>query len=212
MSDSLTPQSPDPDEPDFQKMLSELLGSNADNPQLAEALKAMGIDRLDPAAMGMISAQLKAMFSSDAGEVFNAELATDVARKAVSAAGDASLGATARREVEEAAHVAGLWLDDVTQLTRARRGGAGVEPRRVGRPDHARMAHPGRARRLGRERGHRRGHARPDGLPRPLPAAAGTARRHGRRRDDGPDGADAGPHERVHVRRPGRPGRRRPRR
>ena len=117
MSDSLTPQSPDPDEPDFQKMLSELLGSNADNPQLAEALKAMGIDRLDPAAMGMISAQLQAMFSSDPGEVFNAELATDVARKTVSAAGDTSLGATARREVEEAAHVAGLWLDDVTQLS-----------------------------------------------------------------------------------------------
>ena len=92
MSDSLTPQSPDPDEPDFQKMLSELLGSNADNPQLAEALKAMGIDRLDPAAMGMISAQLQAMFSSDPGEAFNAELATDIARKTVSAAGDASLG------------------------------------------------------------------------------------------------------------------------
>ena len=117
MSDSLSPQSPDPDEPDFQQMLSNLLGGAADNPQLAEALKAMGVDRLDPAAMGMISAQLKAMLSASPDEPFNAELATDVARKTVSAAGDASVGDAARREVEEAAHVAGLWLDDVTQLT-----------------------------------------------------------------------------------------------
>ena len=117
MSDSLSPQSPDPDEPDFQQMLSNLLGGAADNPQLAEALKAMGVDRLDPAAMGMISAQLKAMLSASPDEPFNAELATDVARKTVSAAGDASVGDAARREVEEAAHVAGLWLDDVTQFT-----------------------------------------------------------------------------------------------
>ena len=117
MSDSLSPQSPDPDEPDFQQMLSNLLGGAADNPQLAEALKAMGVDRLDPAAMGMISAQLKAMLSASPDEPFNAELATDVARKTVSAAGDASVGDAARRDVEEAAHVAGLWLDDVTQFT-----------------------------------------------------------------------------------------------
>ena len=117
MSDSLSPQSPDPDEPDLQKMLNDMLAGSADNPQLAEALKAMGIDRLDPAAMGMIGAQLKAMFSASPGEVFNAELATDVARKTVSAAGDTSVGAATRREVEEAAHVAGLWLDDVTQLS-----------------------------------------------------------------------------------------------
>ena len=54
------------DEPDLEAMLRSLLG-DTDNPELAQALGAMGLDQSDPATMGMISAQLKAMFSGGGG-------------------------------------------------------------------------------------------------------------------------------------------------
>ena len=117
MSDHPEQQPDEPDEPDFEAMLASLLAS-ADNPEVAKALGAMGIDKIDPATVGMMAAQLKAMFSaSGPAESFNLELATDVARKTVAAQGDSSVGDVARRQIEEAVHIAGLWLDDVTDLT-----------------------------------------------------------------------------------------------
>ena len=116
MSDQPRQQPADPDEPDFAAMLASMLGG-ADNPEVAKALGAMGIDKIDPATMGMIGAELKAMFSGDAAEPFNLELATDVARKSVAAQGDSSVADAARREIEEAVQIAGLWLDDVTDLS-----------------------------------------------------------------------------------------------
>lgn len=117
MSDHPEQQPVDPDEPDFEAMLASLLGS-ADNPEVAKALGAMGIDKNDPATVGMLGAQLKALFSaSGPAEPFNLELATDVARKTVAAQGDSSVGDAARRQIEEAVHIAGLWLDDVTDMT-----------------------------------------------------------------------------------------------
>jgi len=97
-------------------MLASLLGG-VDNPEVAEALGAMGIDKLDPATMGMIGAQLKAMMSGGAAEPFNLDLATDVARKTVAEQGDSSIGGAARREIEQAVRIAVLWLDDVTDLS-----------------------------------------------------------------------------------------------
>ncbi|MEP7034376.1 MAG: zinc-dependent metalloprotease [Actinomycetota bacterium] len=116
MSDLPHLPSENPNEPDFAAMLASLLGG-VDNPEVAEALGAMGIDKMDPATMGMIGAQIKAMMSGGAGEPFNLELATDVARKTVAAQGDSSVGAAARREVEQAVRIAVLWLDDVTDLS-----------------------------------------------------------------------------------------------
>jgi len=117
VSDHPEQQPVDPDEPDFEAMLASLLGS-ADNPEVAKALGAMGIDKNDPATVGMLGAQLKALFSaSGPAEPFNLELATDVARKTVAAQGDSSVGDAARRQIEEAVHIAGLWLDDVTEMT-----------------------------------------------------------------------------------------------
>ena len=117
MSDHPEQQPADPDEPDFEAMLASLLGA-ADNPEVAKALGAMGIDKIDPATVGMIGAQLKAMFSaSGPAESLNLELATDVARKTVAAQGDSSVGDVARRQIEESVHIAGLWLDDVTDMT-----------------------------------------------------------------------------------------------
>jgi putative hydrolase len=110
------PANPDePEEPDLAAMLASLLGSS-DNPEVAKALAAMGIDKMDPATMGMVGAQLKSMFSGDASDPFNVELATDVARKSVAAEGDSVVGDAARREVEQAVEVAHLWIDAVTDM------------------------------------------------------------------------------------------------
>jgi putative hydrolase len=110
------PSSPDePDEPDFAAMLASLLGS-ADNPEVSKALAAMGIDKMDPASMAVVGAQLKSLFSGGVAEPFNVELANDVARKSVAAEGDSVVGDVARREVEQAVEVAHLWIDAVTDL------------------------------------------------------------------------------------------------
>ena len=107
--------SDEPEEPDFAAMLASLLGSS-DNPEVAKALAAMGIDKMDPATMDMVGAQLKSMFASGDSEPFNVELATDVARKSVAAEGDSTVGEAARREVQQAVEVARLWIDEVTDL------------------------------------------------------------------------------------------------
>jgi putative hydrolase len=110
------PANPDePDDPDFAAMLAAMLGA-ADNPEVAKALAAMGIDKMDPATMAIMGAQLKSMFSGKAVDPFNVELATDVARKSVAAEGDSSVGNVARREIEQAVEVARLWIDAVTDL------------------------------------------------------------------------------------------------
>jgi putative hydrolase len=106
----------DPDEPDFAAMLASLLGG-ADNPEVTKALSAMGIDKIDPATMGLIAAQIKAMMSGGDVDPFNLELATDVARKSVAAQGDSIVGEAARHEIEQAVRVADLWIDAVTDLT-----------------------------------------------------------------------------------------------
>jgi putative hydrolase len=110
------PADPDePDQPDFAAMLASMLGA-ADNPEVANALAAMGLDKTDPATMAIIEAQLKSMFSGGNAEPFNVELATDVARKSVAAEGDSTVGDLARREIEQAVEVAHLWVDAVTDL------------------------------------------------------------------------------------------------
>lgn len=105
----------DPNEPDFAAMLASLFGGT-DNAEVTKALSAMGIDKMDPAAMAMIGAQLKSMFSGTSVDPFNVELATDVARKSVAAEGDSIVGAADRREIEQAVQIARLWIDDVTDL------------------------------------------------------------------------------------------------
>jgi putative hydrolase len=110
------PADPDePDEPDFAAMLAAMLGGS-DNPEVTNALAAMGIDKMDPATMAIIGSQLKSMFSGEAVEPFNVELATDVARKTVAAEGDSVVGDVARREIEQAVEVAHLWIDAVTDM------------------------------------------------------------------------------------------------
>src|SRR6476469_9149039 len=97
-------------------MLSGLTGGQGIDPEMARMLEGMGIDKIDPALLQMVTAQVQAMFASTGDEPFNVALATDTARKAVSSAGDQSTSPAAAAQVDQAAKVAEPWLDQVTSL------------------------------------------------------------------------------------------------
>ncbi|KQZ89079.1 hydrolase [Phycicoccus sp. Root563] len=112
------PQTPDePTEsglpPELEQMIARITGGPID-PEMARTLKDMGIDQVDPAMLQMMMGQVQAMFASTDEGPFNVALATDTARKTVSAAGDASVSEATVRQVAQAAQVAELWLDEVT--------------------------------------------------------------------------------------------------
>ncbi len=110
--DDETPDLP----PEIEQILRGLSGGHLD-PQVADMVRGMGLDRIDPQMLQMVMGQVQAMFSAPESEgPVNVELATDIARKTVAAAGDALVSEADRRAAEEAVHVAGLWLDDVTDL------------------------------------------------------------------------------------------------
>jgi putative hydrolase len=106
---------PRDDEPDFAELFRQLLG-DADNPAIADAMRSMGLDQANPAMMGALAAQFKALFAAAPTDGINRELCEDVARKTVSAGGDTVVTDAQRREVEEAVHVADLWLAQVTSF------------------------------------------------------------------------------------------------
>lgn len=108
---------PDPDEPDLSKFIEQLL-SEGGNPAIADALRQLGVDPANPQTVSMISDQLRSLFASaPASGGLNQDLAADIARKTVLAAGDEVLNEQQRRDVTEAVHVASLWLDGVTQFS-----------------------------------------------------------------------------------------------
>ncbi|WP_270888409.1 zinc-dependent metalloprotease [Pedococcus sp. 5OH_020] len=100
--------------PEIEQMLARLTGGPVD-PEMAKALQGMGIDKVDPAMLELMTGQMQAMFatSTDA-EPINVSLATDTARRTVGESGDPSVGDAARRQLAQAAQVAELWLDEVT--------------------------------------------------------------------------------------------------
>ena len=84
----------------------------------------------DPASMDMTQIgaalqQLGAMMQSGGGDgsAVNWELARDTARGVVSQAGDPSVSAIERREVEQALDLASMWLDPVTTFPATSSGG-----------------------------------------------------------------------------------------
>jgi putative hydrolase len=99
--------------PEIEQVFARLTGGQI-SPELANALRDMGIDRIDPAMVQLMASQMQALFSSSSTDPFNMALATDTARKTVSQAGDTVVGEAARRQVAQAAQVAELWLDQVT--------------------------------------------------------------------------------------------------
>ncbi len=116
MSDHQDDDTPDLP-PEIEQLLRGLTGGELD-PQVASMMQGMGLDKVDPQMLAMVMGQVQAMFSApDTGTAVNAEMATDVARKTVSAAGDTLASAAEVRAAADAVQVAGLWLDDVTDLT-----------------------------------------------------------------------------------------------
>ena len=102
--------------PELEAMLGRLTGGQGIDPDMAKMLQGMGIENIDPAMLQMVTAQVQAMFAGSDDEPFNVEVATDTARKTVSAAGDTSVTAADAAKVAQAAQVAGLWLDQVTDF------------------------------------------------------------------------------------------------
>lgn len=104
--------------PEIEKLLRDLTGGAPLDPQLASMMQGMGLDKVDPQMLAMVMGQVQAMFSAPESEhAVNATLATDMARKTVSAQGDTLATSADQREAAEAVQVAGLWLDAVTDLT-----------------------------------------------------------------------------------------------
>jgi putative hydrolase len=101
--------------PEIQEVLARLTGGQVD-PDMAKALKDMGIDQVDPAMLQMMVGQMQSMFASTDTDAFNLTLATDTARKTVSEAGDSVVSESAQRQLDQAVQVAELWLDEVTSF------------------------------------------------------------------------------------------------
>ncbi|MFZ3417934.1 zinc-dependent metalloprotease [Arthrobacter sp. 3Tela_A] len=106
-----TPQDP------LSEMLARLFGGGGAagglDPQ--ELAKAAGLPS-DPNAMAMIFQQVQAMFSAPSEGPVNWQLAKDNARRVAAAGGDPSVTSGQAREVDEALHVAQMWLDPVTDF------------------------------------------------------------------------------------------------
>ncbi|WP_299440995.1 zinc-dependent metalloprotease [uncultured Phycicoccus sp.] len=111
--DDETPDLP----PELEQMLRGLTGGGEIDPQLAAMVRGMGLDQVDPQMLQMVMGQVQAMFAAPAGDsAVDTTLGTDIARKTVAAAGDVLATDADRRDAGEAVHVAGLWLDEATDL------------------------------------------------------------------------------------------------
>ncbi len=104
-----------PEEPDRDDPWAALFGGPLP-PELREGLEQMGLSQVDPAMLQAVQAQVQAMMAADDGSPVNATVAGDTARALVAQQGDASIGESTRRDVEQVVQVATLWLDQVTDL------------------------------------------------------------------------------------------------
>src|SRR5690606_33056967 len=74
------------DPSDLGSRLEQVLGQAAENPELAAAMRSMGVDPTDPATTAAMRAQLGTFMSAQQSPTGARDLATDVARKHVLAA------------------------------------------------------------------------------------------------------------------------------
>lgn len=103
---------------DLGAMLEQVLGEAANNPELAEAMRSMGVDPSDPSTQAQLRSQLGTFMTAQQSPTGSRDLATEVARKLVSASdGNDVHDAFAAREIEDAVSVATLWLDEQTTLS-----------------------------------------------------------------------------------------------
>ncbi|GAA5027213.1 zinc-dependent metalloprotease [Terrabacter aeriphilus] len=105
------------DASDLGAMLEKVLGEAADNPELAEAMRSMGVDPTDPATQAAMRAQLGTFMAAQQSPTGSRDLATEVARRHVlTVDGNDVHDPAADRVVADAVAVATLWLDEQTTL------------------------------------------------------------------------------------------------
>jgi putative hydrolase len=105
------------DPSDLGAMLERVLGEAADNPELAEVMKSMGVDPTDPATQAAMRAQLGTFMAAQESPTGSRDMATEVARRHVmTVEGNDVHDAAAARAVADAVSVATLWLDEQTTL------------------------------------------------------------------------------------------------
>src|SRR6478735_6517240 len=105
------------DPSDLGAMLEKVLGEAADNPELAEVMKSMGVDPTDPATQAAMRAQLGTFMAAQESPTGSRDMATEVARRHVMAAqGNDVHDEAAAPAVADAVAVATLWLDEQTTL------------------------------------------------------------------------------------------------
>src|SRR5829696_7539491 len=98
------------DPSDLGAMLEKVLGEAADNPELAEAMRSMGVDPRDPATQAAMRAQLGTFMAAQQSPTGSRDLATEVARRHVMAVeGNDVHDEAAARAVTDAVAVATLW-------------------------------------------------------------------------------------------------------
>ena len=103
--------------PEIEQLLRGLTGGGGVDPQLAQMMQGMGLDKVDPQMLQMVMGQVQAMFSAPPSDTaVDADTARDIARKTVAAAGDTLASDADRRAAAEAVQVADLWLAAVTDL------------------------------------------------------------------------------------------------
>jgi putative hydrolase len=102
---------------DLGAMLEHVLGEAAENPELAEVMRSMGVDPRDPQTQAAMRAQLGTFMAAQQSPTGSRDLATEVARRHVIAAEGNDLHDPAEaRAVSDAVSVATLWLDEHTTL------------------------------------------------------------------------------------------------
>ncbi|GAA2744595.1 hypothetical protein GCM10009868_22850 [Terrabacter aerolatus] len=105
------------DPSDLGAMLEKVLGEAADNPELAEVMKSMGVDPTDPATQAAMRAQLGTFMAAQESPTGSRDMATEVARRHVMGVeGNDVHDEAASRAVADAVAVATLWLDEQTTL------------------------------------------------------------------------------------------------
>ncbi|MGO4598275.1 zinc-dependent metalloprotease [Terrabacter sp. 2RAF25] len=105
------------DPSDLGAMLEKVLGEAAENPDLAEAMRSMGVDPRDPATQAAMRAQLGTFMAAQQSPTGSRDLATEVARRLVlTVEGNDVHDDAASRAVHDAVAVATLWLDEQTTL------------------------------------------------------------------------------------------------
>ncbi len=128
---------------DLGAMLEQVLGEAASNPELAEAMRSMGVDPTDPATQAAMRAQLGTFMQAQQSPTGSRDLATEVARKHVLASeGNDVHDEAASRAISDAVvgrHAVARRADDAGL---ARLAGHRPLPGRVGRGDDAAVVRP----------------------------------------------------------------------